>query len=273
MNTKNFLYFDMGNTNTKIGVGKGLLGVVSYAFPAKERQTADQAGFYLLDILRHQGLTPEDITACVACSVVPDSSRLFKEACAKFLGQELLFAPENLPIPLENKYARPHEVGADRLAGAYAARMLFPEQHCIISVDFGTATTFDCLAGNSYLGGLICPGVQSSINALASNTAKLPRVNFEVSELSPSIGTSTSTSLSHGFVFGFAAMAEGLCGKLAQKMPSTPLIIGTGGFASAISRVSPCFNKVMPDLLLEGLRILYNHHAEHGTLACSQTKE
>ncbi len=262
MKTHNIIYFDIGNTNTKIGVAKGNSPIYSYALPTKDRQTSDQFGFSLLEILRHQNLRQEEITACVACSVVPTTSKLIKDACARFLEQKLLFAPEDLPIPLENKYTRPHEVGADRLAGAFAARRLFPAEQTIISVDFGTATTFDCVSGNAYLGGLICPGIQSSINALASNTAKLPRVNFEVHETTPSLGISTSTSLSHGFVFGFAAMTSGLCAELAKKLPSKPFLIGTGGFAKSISRVSPCFDAVLPDLLLEGLKILYNEQAE-----------
>ena len=252
------LYFDIGNTNTKIGVGFGDAPLVSYVVPSSKRQTADQFGLLLLDILRHTGLEAGAVEACVASSVVPGVGRLIRSACSRFLGLPLLFAPDDLPIPLENLYARPHEVGADRLVGAYAARRLFPEAASIISVDFGTATTFDCVEGNAYLGGLICPGVLSSAAALATDTAKLPRVSLVVEDSRPVPGRSTVTSLNHGFVFGFAAMTEGLTARLGEDLQHPVTVVGTGGFAAALAEVANCFHAVRPDLLLEGLRLLYS---------------
>lgn len=252
------LFFDIGNTNTKIGIDRGEADITSYTLPTSSRGTADDFGLNLLAILRHAGLGPQDVTAAIASSVVPHMGLTAKQACARFLDAELLFAPGDVPIPLENRYSRPHEVGADRLVGAYAARRLFPDTPSIISVDFGTATTFDCVEGNAYLGGLICPGVLSSVSALASGTAKLPSISLEVEESRPVPGRSTSTSLNHGFVFGFAAMTEGLLAKLSEGMAGPVFCIGTGGFARALAKVTTCFNAVYPDLLLEGLRFLYH---------------
>lgn len=256
--TSNILYFDIGNTNTKIGVSKNDGPLLSYVLPSNERQTADQFGLSLLEILRHLAIPPDDVAAAVASSVVPGMAQLITHACRRFLGVTLLFAPEDLPIPLENRYARPHEVGADRLVGAYAARKLFTDAASIISVDFGTATTFDCVEDNAYLGGLICPGVLSSVSALASGTAKLPRISLQVEEKRPVPGRSTSTSLNHGFVFGFAAMTEGLAARLSEGMKGPVKVLGTGGFAAALAEVTDCFDMVKPDLLLEGLRLLYH---------------
>ena len=154
-----------------------------------------------------------------------------------------------------NAYENPSEVGADRLMAAYAARMLYPDMAGIISVDYGTATTFDCVAHNNYLGGLICPGVLSSHNALAQGTAKLPHISLELDEKSPLIGRNTITSMSHGFVFGFVAMTEGLCERLATQLPRPLCIIATGGFAKDIARLSNKIEHVHPDLILEGLRL------------------
>lgn len=255
--SKHVLYFDIGNTNVKIGLGLPGASPVSYVLPTDERRTADLFGLTLLDILRHAGVAPGDIAAGLASSVVPGMSVLIRQACRRFLDLPLLFAPEDVPIPLENRYARPHEVGADRLVGAYAARRLFPDAASIISVDFGTATTFDCVEGNAYLGGLICPGVLSSVGALATGTAKLPRISLEVTEKTPTPGRSTTTSLNHGFMFGFAAMTEGLSTQLARTMQGPTVLVGTGGFAAALAEITPCFDAVKPDLLLEGLRLLY----------------
>lgn len=255
------LFFDIGNTNTKIGIGWGAGSITSYTLPTTARGTADSLGLCLLDILRHMNLTPRDVSAALASSVVPHMGHMTRQACSRFLETELLFAPEDVPIPLENRYSRPHEVGADRLVGAYAARRLFPDAPSIISVDFGTATTFDCVEENAYLGGLICPGVLTSVSALASGTAKLPSISLEVEDNSPAPGRSTSTSLNHGFVFGFASMAEGLTARLAKNMKGPALVVGTGGFARALSKVTDCFDAVYPDLLLEGLRFLHEENA------------
>lgn len=256
------LFFDIGNTNTKIGIGAAHGPLISYVLPTDERQTADQFGLALLEILRHLGIASGALAGALASSVVPGMNQITRQACSRFLGLRLLFAPDDLPVPLANHYARPHEVGADRLVGAYAARQLYPEPVSIISVDYGTATTFDCVEGNAYVGGLICPGVLSSISALATGTAKLPRFSLEICDKAPVPGRSTSTSLNHGFVFGFAAMTEGLLARLAAGMQKPLLTIGTGGFAAALAEVTTCLAEIKTDLVLEGLRLLYFAQSE-----------
>ena len=250
------LYFDIGNTNTKIGVRGSGSTFVTYVLPSGDRVTPDAFGLSLLSLLQREGYTSEHVSACLASSVVPEMGQVVSAACSRFFSAPLLFAPGDIPVPLENRYARPHEVGADRLVGAYAARVLFPETPSIVSIDFGTATTFDCVEENAYLGGLICPGVFSSVAALASGTAKLPRINLVVEEAHPEPCISTATSLSHGFVFGFASMAEGLAARLSATMKGPVAILGTGGFAEPLSRVTNCFTAVQPDLVLHGLCLL-----------------
>ena len=252
------LYFDIGNTNTKIGLRAQGGPVTTYVLPTDTHSTADQFGLLLLGVLRVAGVEAASVTVCLGASVVPGMSAVVAGACQRFLGQKLFLAPEDIPIPLENRYARPHEVGADRLAGAYGARKLFPQAPSILSVDFGTATTFDCVENNAYLGGLICPGVLSSAAALGSNTAKLPRISLEVEGREVRPGVSTVTSLNHGFVFGFAAMTEGLVKRLAATMQGPVLVIGTGGFAKALAEVTDCFDTVWPDLVIEGLSRLHD---------------
>lgn len=251
------LLFDIGNTNIKIGFADAAGIVRQFSLPTDGRQTADGLGLALEGLCRHASVAPERIEACVASSVAPAVAQLVKAACRNFLGREVLFAPEDIPIPLENRYARPQEVGADRLVGAFAARRLLPDAKSIISVDYGTATTFDFVTDETYLGGLICPGVYSSVEALASRTAKLPHIALDIDSSEPAIGISTAASINHGFVFGFAAMTDGLCGRMCRNLPGPVAVIATGGFAQSLSRVVTCFTLVRPDLLLEGLRILY----------------
>ena len=258
------VFFDIGNTNTKIGVSTDDGRMASYVVSSDDRQTADQFGLTLVNVFAHLGIARDRVGDFVGSSVVPAMSSLIRSACRRFFDRELLLAPENIPIPLENRYHRKHEVGSDRLVGAFAARRLFPDAPAIISVDFGTATTFDCVQGNSYLGGLICPGVLSSASALASRTAKLPRISLEVEGAALQPGCSTVVSLNHGFVFGFAAMAEGLVARLGKSLEGPVTVVGTGGFAQALSQVTDCFDAVRPDLLLDGLRLLYAEHAGGG---------
>ncbi len=256
MNEALFL-FDIGNTNIKIGLADRSGLRQTYVLPSDRDQTPDSLGLRFLDVARHAGVDPRDIRACVGSSVVPSMDPLVRQACHRYLDRPLLLAPENIPVPLENRYTHPEQVGADRLVAAFAARRLYPAPRSLVSVDYGTATTFDCVQGEAYLGGLICPGVHSAAGALASRTAKLPRISLEVAEDMPVVGKDTSTSLNHGFIFGFAAMSEGLCSRLATVLEGPMEIVAAGGFAQSIARVATCFDHVRPDLLLEGLRLLY----------------
>lgn len=253
MNITNSLLLlaDIGNTSIKIGVAHQGQIIRSFNLPTHSLYSADSLGLQLLQIL--DIVDKKNVCACLLCSVVPDLSEVFQKTCKRYLSIEVFQFPKDFTIPMENAYENPHEVGADRLLAAYAARMLYSDMPGIISVDFGTATTFDCVDHNKYLGGLICPGVFSSHNALAKNTAKLPRISLTLTESVPSIGRNTETSMSHGFVFGFAAMTDGLCEKLKQNLPSPLAIIATGGFAHDIARVSSTIQHVHSDLILEGL--------------------
>ena len=118
--------------------------------------------------------------------------------------------------------------GAGLIIGA---RRLLPDVRSVVSVDYGTATNFDCVTGNAYLGGLICPGVMSSLGALATRTAQLPRIALTAHADVPIVGRSTVTSLNHGFLFGFASMTEGLYARLTKTLEGPIAFVATGGFA------------------------------------------
>ena len=251
------LLFDIGNTGIKVGLASESTVLTSYTLRTDAGQTADDAGLKLLGLMRHANLPPEALHACVACSVVPNRNHIMREMCRRYFHRELLFAPEDIPVPLLNHYERPSEVGADRLVGAYAARKLIPEATSLICVDFGTALTFDCVTQNAYLGGLIFPGVHTAALALAGNTAKLPDVSLEFDDAAPVPGRSTATSISHGIVFGYAALVEGLCARLSSQLAPPVATLATGGFAAEIHKITPCFSRLAPGLLLEGLRLLY----------------
>ena len=268
MERTHLLLLDVGNTNTKAGLagpvpsgspgpargGRGLLA--AYSLPTDPASTADSLGLDLAALVRHAGVDPGQIEALVVSSVAPSQDGKLREAARRFFGCEARFVPKDLPLPLENRYARPQEVGADRLVTAFAARQLVAEGNLIV-IDFGTATTFDVVAGNAYLGGLIGPGVLSSARALATGTAKLPQISLEAVGPEIEVGRSTSASLTQGLVHGFAAMAEGLVVRLSRTLDGPATVLATGGFAPALARVTDCFDRVEPDLLLNGLLLAY----------------
>lgn len=254
------LLFDVGNTHIKVALAyKNSLGR-AYCLPATHGQTADSLGLTLCSICARENVPPESVQAWVLSSVVPPLSALLQAACARFFLCPTWFVPGDLQLPLDNHYARPQEVGADRLLGSYAARRIFSDPTLIV-VDFGTATTFDCIENNAYLGGLICPGVLSSVTALGTQTAKLPHISLEVDALELDIGTSTKQSLNHGVLFGFAAMVEGLARRLKTRLqaPKAP-VIATGGFAGQLMKITNCIDHLAPDLLLQGLAAIYFEH-------------
>ncbi|SNS07636.1 pantothenate kinase [Humidesulfovibrio mexicanus] len=252
---------DVGNTNVKVGLARPGLGLAAcYALPTSPADTPDSWGLRLLDICRVENVAPGEVTGFVASSVVPPMNPVLSRAAERFFGRKALFAPGDLPIPIENRYARPAEVGADRLVTACAARHL-SDAPALVVVDFGTATTFDCVLGGAFMGGLICPGVLSSARALATGTAKLPHITLEIGPPRPDggleIGQSTSQSLNLGLIHGFAAMVEGLAKKLAATLlpgrEGEVRVIATGGFAARIAAVCPAIHEVREDLLMEGL--------------------
>lgn len=264
------LLMDVGNTSVKIGFWAGKAGdmaVTAYSLPTDTRQSGDAFGLQLRQLAEHAG--SGRIDAVLASSVVPGMDPIIRHACRRFLDVPAHFAHQDVPVPLENRYERPHEVGADRLVAAFAARRLTPQAAAVISVDFGTATTFDCVRGNAYVGGLICPGMLSALGALSTNTAKLPRIaletentenakNSENGGLTLSPGRSTATSLSQGFLFGFAAMTEGLVDRLRLTLPEPCPVVATGGYAEDVARLArpDLFLAVHPELILDGLCLL-----------------
>lgn len=246
------LLADVGNTTVKFRVaGKaGLFGVHTHAAPTHEPQTWLAAA---RSALAEAGLPGHGPARLVAASVVPARDAHLRSV-ARALGFTCELVPDDLPLNIENRYARPSEVGADRLTVAFAARRTCDAERIIV-LDFGTATTFDCVQGGAYLGGLICPGVRSSIRSFTEDTAKLPRPSLEVDPTGLRIGVSTMDSLNQGVVYGFAAMVEGLVARLAGPLGGPARVLATGGYAEIIAPVCPAIHEVRRDLVLEGLRL------------------
>ncbi|EKO39186.1 MAG: pantothenate kinase, type III [Solidesulfovibrio magneticus str. Maddingley MBC34] len=250
------LLVDIGNTNIKFGLAEtgGLLS--SFALPTDRSATPDSLGLALASALPFHGCRPADIEAAVASSVVPPLNPIIEHAISRYLGVRLRFVPTDIPIPLKNLYGRPHEVGADRLVTAFAGRRAVGAASVIV-VDFGTATNFDCVQDDAFLGGLICPGLMTSLSGLVSKTAKLPHVALDPGDGALSIGRSTTDCINQGFVFGFADMVTGVTARLKAHLGGDVHVLATGGFAEKLAPICPVIRDVRPELLLEGLRQLW----------------
>ncbi|MGL1863258.1 MAG: type III pantothenate kinase [Pseudodesulfovibrio sp.] len=251
----NVLLFDAGNTNTKICLADDQGLGESYTLPTRPANTGDDWGLKIEAILKREGFDPSDIEACVISSVVPPLDPLITRMAERFLDCKAVFAGRELKIDLDNEYARPEQVGADILVGCLSARLTYDADNIIV-IDFGTATTLACIQGTAFKGGLICPGVLSSTSALASGTAKLPKVDLEITSGTLTWGKTTEECLNQGLVFGFASMVDGLVEKLSAQMEA-PFVVATGGLAPNIAQVSTAIDELRPELVMEGLWMAY----------------
>jgi len=247
---------DVGNTNTKIGISRNGSIKKSFVLPTLTRETLDTFGMKVVDLFNFMKLSIFEVDAWVVSSVVPQVDHLIRHAGERYSDCPVYFVPRDICLSINNKYEKPEEVGADRMVTAYAARELFDSSGLIV-IDFGTATTLECVQDRDYLGGLICPGVSSSLGALGGQTAKLPRIGLELESQELQIGVNTAKSMNHGFIFGFASMIDGLCSQLRNKLKGDVEIVATGGFAYKIKPVCTSLQTVYTDLLLRGLYLAY----------------
>ena len=201
-------------------------------------------------------IEPTSVSAIAICSVVPGLDYSVRAACLKYCQCDPFFINAKTQLGLKINYRNPAEVGADRLATSVAASQHYPNQ-CLIVVDMGTATTLDAIsANNEYLGGVILPGMKLSMEALQSKTAKLSSV--EILKPENCIGKATIESIQSGLFYGQMGMIREITQKIAQEVfnDTIPKLIGTGGFSSLFEHES-LFDEIIPDLVLEGLRLTY----------------
>lgn len=252
------LLFDIGNTNIKVAIcePEGISGVHTHALPTAP-WTEGELGDRLVDIVRGAGYKPEDMAAACVSSVVPPVDDILAEAIKRFFGLETLFLPEDLPPAFDNAEDIPPNVGADRLAGAYGARLEFSGHENLIVIDFGTATTVDCVQANNYYGGLTCPGLRVSADALTDRAAKLPPLTLELEQPNAELTFDTMSSLNQGFILGFAAMTEGLVARLKPLIGGDAHVVATGGLAQRVARSCPAIDVVSDSLVLSGVFAAY----------------
>jgi type III pantothenate kinase len=201
-----------------------------------------------------RGIKKEDIEGVIVCSVVPQIMYSLERACRDYFGKMPILVDRKTDLDMRVLIDNPAELGADRLVNAFAAREIYGGP--LIIVDFGTATTFCAVSREGdYLGGAICPGIKISIDALFSNTSKLPRI--EIAKPENVIGKTTEQSMQSGVLFGYVGQVLYLVNKFKDELGADTKAIGTGGLARMISDEADVFHDINPHLTLEGLRRIY----------------
>lgn len=248
------LCLDVGNSQLFGGVFNGDAIQLRFRHETKLSGSSDDLGLFLKAVLRENGINTKEIKQIAICSVVPHIDYSLRAACIKYFDVEPFVVQAGVKTGLKIKYHNPLEVGSDRITNAIAAVNFFPKKN-IIAVDLGTATTICAITANKeYLGGVIMPGMRISMNALQSNAAKLFTV--EIVSRDAVIGRSTLESIQSGLYYSQLGLIRETVKRATQETFSNeaPVIIGTGGFAYLFEKEN-IFTAIMPDLVLDGLRL------------------
>lgn len=253
------LAIDVGNTNIVYGLFDGPKLVHQFRVETSRGRTADEYAVVLRQLLSMRSVAASDVTAAIIASVVPAITEPMLDLVRRGFGFDAMVVGPGIKTGMSILYENPREVGADRIVNAVAAFERYKSS--LIVVDFGTATTFDCVtAKGEYMGGVIAPGIQISADALFSRAAKLPRV--EIARPPKVIGRNTQHSMQSGIVFGYVGLVDGLVDRIVDEMGlASCAVIATGGLARVIAPLSRTVQDVDDDLTLSGLRILFERNA------------
>jgi len=253
------LTIDVGNSNTALGVFEGASLLAHWRLTTRREQTADEYGILVRNLFATSGLDPARVDAVALASVVPPLTPVLVELARQYLGQEALVIGPGVNTGMPILYEPPGDVGADRIVNGVAAFAAYGGP--VIVVDFGTATTFDVITRRGeYRGGVICPGIGISADALFQRAARLPRV--DVRNPGRVVGRSTVESMQSGLYFGYGAMCEGLIARIRAELGEPARVVATGGLAETLAAEIPSIEAVDPVLTLTGLRLIWERNPQ-----------
>ncbi len=252
------LVVDIGNTNIVLGIYHNRELVHHFRLSTARHSTVDEFGVMIFNLFRMSDISAKEIEGVIISSVVPPLVNIFEEMCQKFIHKIPLVVGPGIKTGLNLRYENPREVGADRIVNAVAA--VHQYKGPLVVVDFGTATTFDCIdAKGNYLGGAIVPGIGIATEALYQRASKLPRIELEKPK--KVIGRNTIHAMQAGIIFGYAGQVDGIVERIKVEMEAPNLkVVATGGLAELIASETKCIQEVNSMLTLEGLRLIYERN-------------
>jgi len=255
------LAVDVGNTQTHVGLFRGQDLLEHWRFHTARSATADELALVLGALLGLRDLRLRDVEATIVSCVVPALAQEYDQVHQRYLeGRGALVGPA-MRTGMAIRIDDPRELGADRLVNAIAAyeRVGGP----CIAVDFGTAINYDVVSGEGeYLGGVISPGIEISLEALSQRAAALPKI--DLGRPRALVGKTTIDAIRSGVVYGYAAMVDGMIGRLRDEMGEATEVIATGGLAASIVPYCEMIDDVDDLLTLTGLRLIWERNVNPG---------
>lgn len=248
---------DIGNTNIKCGLYEDDVLVNSFKVATDPRRTSDEYSAIMQTLFDNFGYKFKQVKGIIVSSVAPTLNYTIEHVCKSYFGINPIFVEPGIKTGINIKYDNPKELGADRIVNAVSAMIKYGGP-CIV-VDFGTATTFSVVSKNGdFIGGVICPGIKTSMDALVNNASKLSR--FELEKPKKVIGKSTMTNLQSGFINGFIGLVNNLVIEIKEEMGEPNAhVIATGGLSELMNGSKQKIIDVIDrDLTLNGLKYIYD---------------
>jgi type III pantothenate kinase len=253
------LVIDIGNSNTVLGLYDGETLVRNWRITTDKTRTTDEYVVVIERLFSLSGQAFAEVDDVIISCVVPPVLDTFVQLCRSCFDKPPYVVGPGIKTGMPILYDNPKEVGADRIVNAVAAYEKY--RRALIVVDFGTATTFDCISPRGeYLGGAIAPGVAISAEALFMRASKLPRV--DIRRPPQVIAKNTVNSMQAGIFYGYVGLVDGIVARMNRELGEAALVVATGGLAPLVAGDSQAIDEVEPMLTLEGLRII--HHRNKG---------